>query len=168
MSADQPATPTTTPATTAQVVNDIDKAIALETVKLTSEALGAGKWTWAVVGSLVFIVSVDGAKKMIVKLADSAIDYVCKMSANDWKQVGSSILSPFKLVGRGITLPYRMYMRKYNITVDKKEIKVPCFQQTFDLDINGQVWQAIWNLPNLCYDHTIPKVQQTKDVITQV
>ena len=157
----------TSTSTTASTTGLLDEAIALETIKMTSKALGAGKWSLAVAGSFLFIISVDGAKKMFVKLTDSIIHYICNMTAQDWAQVGSTVLAPVRLVGRGVMLQYRLLTNRRGrnalegVDGSKKEpLQIDVYHQSFTLQVPENVWKAIWNLPNVTYTHTIHKVQQ--------
>ena len=148
---------------TTTISSKLDEAIALETLKMTSGALGAGKWTWAVAGSILFIVSIDGAKKMFVKMTDSIINYLCNMSSQDWANVGYTALAPVRFVGRGVMLPYRLLLNRKHQNACKNvdnESTVDVYHQSFSLQIPDNVWKAIWNLPNVCYTHMIQKVQQ--------
>ena len=145
----------------------LSDAIALETVKLTTTALQGGTWTWAIAGSLLFIISIDGAKKMFVKLADKSIDYICSMAASDWQAFGSTLLAPVRLVGKGVMLPYRFISKKFHKPQVKSLVKAPMFEQTFTLDLDTKIWKAVWNYPNICYDQTILKVCRLNGSLVQ-
>jgi len=140
----------------------IDDAIAIETIKLTSNALQGGTWTWAIAGSILFIISIDGAKKMFVKLADKAIDTICGMTASDWQAVGCTVLAPVRAVGRGIALPFRYAIGKFrpsrSAIREDEQTNVGCFEQVFDIEMDAKAWKSIWNHPQLTYQTKIIKV----------
>ena len=154
---------TTTNVSSSSSSTYIDDAIAIETIKLTSNALQGGKWTWAIAGSILFIISIDGAKKMFVKLADKTIDTICGMSASDWQAVGSTVLAPVRFVGRGIALPFRYAMGKFrpsqrSLLKEEEQTNVGCFEQVFDIEMDAKAWKSIWKHPQLSYQTKILKV----------
>ena len=88
-----------------------DQALQLETLKMMHNAISPGKMTLAVAGTIAFLFSIDGFKRLMIKSIDKSFDYLCNMSSENWYNVGCTLLKPVKMVGSAITYPYRFLVK---------------------------------------------------------
>ncbi len=134
----------------------LDQAIALETLKLMEKTLGGGKWTWAVAGTVFFILSIDGVKRVIFNIVDKSITYLCNMTMEDWSKVGSAIVTPVKLVSKGISLPFRYAYRKIS---PEKECIVPTPPMMYPLDCSEELWKMLYIRPEFSFDTNVVSIK---------
>ena len=134
----------------------LDQAIALETLKIMDKTINNGRWTWAVVGTVFFILSLDGMKRVIINLVDKSITYLCNMTGEQWSNVGSTIISPVKLIGKGISLPFRYTYKKFNPEVKVKE---PIPYQTYPLECSESLWKMLHLRPEFSFDSEIMSIK---------
>ena len=134
----------------------LDQAIALETLKLMEKTLGGGKWTWAVAGTVFFILSIDGVKRVIFNIVDKSITYLCNMSMEDWSNVGSAVVTPIKLVGRGVSLPFRYIHRKIS---PEKKIEHPTPPVMYPLDCSEELWKMLYTRPEFSFDTSVVSIK---------
>jgi ATP-dependent 26S proteasome regulatory subunit len=123
----------------------LDQAIALETLKLMDKTLNNGRWTWAVVGTVFFIISLDGVKRIIINLIDKSINYLCNMTGEQWTKVGSTVVYPAKLAYRGITYPYHFIHRKLNknlLSINENEVQY--MPKMYPLVCNESMWKLLY------------------------
>ena len=144
----------------------LDQAIAIETLKLMDKTLQGGKWTWAVCGTVFFILSIDGVKRVIFNVIDKTITYLCNMSGEQWSNVGSTIIYPVKLACKGASLPFRYVYRKVKPKVKPQEYIPP---KSYPLDFNEGLWKMLYTRPEFSFDteiismkHVGSEIQQTE------
>jgi hypothetical protein len=142
----------------------LDQAIALETLKLMDKTINNGKWTWAVVGTVFFILSLDGVKRVIINLVDKSITYLCNMTGDQWSNLGSTIIYPVKMVGKGISLPFRYAYKKINPEIKVNEYIPP---KTYPLDCNEGLWKMLYTRPEFSFDTEIISIKHIGSEIQQ-
>ncbi len=134
----------------------LDQAIAIETLKLMDKTLSNGKWSFAVVGTVFFILSLDGVKRVIINLVDKSITYLCNMTGEQWANVGSAIISPVKIVGKGVTLPFKYAYQKFN---PQPKLVKPTLPQTYPLEYTDSLFKLLYERQEFSFDSSIVNIK---------
>lgn len=128
----------------------LDQTIAIETLKLMDKTLNGGNgWTWAVVGTVAFIISIDGIKRVMINLIDKSITYLCNLTGEQWFGVGQTVLYPVKLTIRGVTYPYRFACKKIYPPIVEKE---PYKPKMYNIECSESTWKLLYTRPEFKYD----------------
>jgi Cdc6-like AAA superfamily ATPase len=149
----------------------LDQAIALNTVTLMQQTLQTKEWK-LIAGTFVFLVSIDGMRKLVTTMVSKGITKMCEMSVDDWSTLFSNCATgclslataPARIAYSGVCIPYRYAHKKLYPPVlkeaDENDTRGTSFDtKTLELSCSTGMIKILSESSNLVYRSSITNVQ---------